>query len=545
LSFEILDRDLLGRIGLLTTKSGTVETPAFLPVINPVVQKIAPREIWENFRLGAVITNAYILKRHYATAGLDVHRLLDFPGTIMTDSGAYQLLRYGKVAVDPLDIVKFQEEIGTDIAVILDIPTGWKTSRDHTERTVGETLRRAEEALANLTRKDILWAGPIQGGQHLDLVASSARRMAELPFDIYALGSPTEVMERYLFDTLIDMVMSAKMNLPAGKPLHLFGAGHPLLFAFAVALGCDLFDSAAYAIYAREGRYLVENGTLRLEDLEYFPCSCPECSRTRPAEMRGKLREEREAFLARHNLHICVSEINSVKQAIRDGRLWELLELRARGHPSLLQALKTLAKYADHIERYTPVTKGRGIFIFGSTSLYRPEVIRHQKNLITKYTRPSTLKVLLLLPQTKTKPFSTSPEYTSVERILEEVGAKGLVHVCSYAPPFGVIPPEIDDVFPLSQSEVAYPFSVEMRSDTARKITAYLKSQVYEKVILHLDPGLLDLKALRKRGTARLKITARRGRPWSKEALGELERTLKQTLKPFKKAEKTLNLSGP
>jgi 7-cyano-7-deazaguanine tRNA-ribosyltransferase len=58
-------------------------------------------------------------------------------------------------------------------------------------------------------------------------------------------------MEQYLFDILVDMIIAAKMNLPPERPLHLFGAGHPFMFALAVALGCDLFDSAAYAIYAR------------------------------------------------------------------------------------------------------------------------------------------------------------------------------------------------------------------------------------------------------------------------------------------------------
>ena len=61
MSFEILDRDLLGRIGRLTTKGGTLETPAFLPVINPSVQKVPPRELWTDFNFKAVIANAYIL----------------------------------------------------------------------------------------------------------------------------------------------------------------------------------------------------------------------------------------------------------------------------------------------------------------------------------------------------------------------------------------------------------------------------------------------------------------------------------------------------
>jgi 7-cyano-7-deazaguanine tRNA-ribosyltransferase len=164
----------------------------------------------------------------------------------------------------------------------------------------------------------------------LDLVANSAVEMGKLPFHIYALGSPTEVMERYRFDVLVDMIMTAKMKLPMDKPLHLFGAGHPFMFSLAVALGCDLFDSAAYAIYAREDRYMTETGTSRLGELEYFPCSAQNCSNKTPRQVAEMPKEERQIFLAEHNLYICLSEIKRIKQAIKEGRLWEHLELRMR-----------------------------------------------------------------------------------------------------------------------------------------------------------------------------------------------------------------------
>jgi len=138
-------------------------------------------------------------------------------------------------------------------------------------RTVAETLRRAKAFFKEKTRDDILWVGPVQGGKHLDLVASSAVEMGKLPFQIHALGSPTEVMENYRYDVLADMILTAKKGLPIERPLHLFGAGHPSMFALAVSLGCDLFDSAAYALYARENRYMTENGTWRLNELDYFP----------------------------------------------------------------------------------------------------------------------------------------------------------------------------------------------------------------------------------------------------------------------------------
>ncbi|MFH1328156.1 MAG: tRNA guanosine(15) transglycosylase TgtA [Candidatus Bathyarchaeota archaeon] len=532
MAFEVLHRDLLGRIGKLTTKSGVLETPAFLPVINPNVQQVSPKEMFEKLRFKAVITNAYILKKHFEEEIIDrgVHDLLSYPGAVMTDSGAYQILRYGQIDADPIDIAKFQEKINTDIGVILDVPTGWVASHSYAEMTVKETIRRAEKTLENLERRDILWVGPIQGGRYLDLVALSARKMAKLPFDIYALGSPTQIMEQYLFDTLTDMIMTAKINLPPHKPLHLFGAGHPCLFPFIVALGCDIFDSAAYAIYAREERYLTENGTIRLQNLEYLPCSCPICSNLTSDQLKERWKEERESLLARHNLYVCMSEIQRVKQAITEGRLWELLELRAKSHPSLFQALNNLKKYSAYLEKHTPVTKGHGIFIYDSTSLHRPEVLRHRLNMTTNYEKPKGLEILLLLPQISVKPLHSSPQYRRVKKTLERVKRTlNLIHVCFYTTPFGIVPIEIDDIFPLSQFEMVGQLEGEMKAQIAEAIIEYVRTNKYKKVLLHPDYGLLDKKTIN-RLNKQISIieTTKEIDPWTTEALEDLEETLKK-----------------
>src|SRR3972149_558384 len=316
MSFETKEKDLLARIGKLKTKSGTVETPLLFPVINPNIQPVSPRKLKDDFGFEAVITNAYILRKRFQNepAEKGIHKFLDFDRAIMTDSGAYQILVYGDVEVSPAEIVEYQERIDSDIATILDIPTGWKVSREHAEQTVTETLQRAKDFFKTKTREDILWVGPVQGGRHLDLVAKSAVAMSKLPFQIHAWESPTEVMENSRFAVLVDMIMTAKMNLPLERPLHLFGAGHPMMFSLAVALGCDFFDSAAYALYARESRYMTENGTWHLNELDYFPCQCPKCTSKTPKEVMDKTPKERETFLAEHNLHVCLAELKRIKQ---------------------------------------------------------------------------------------------------------------------------------------------------------------------------------------------------------------------------------------
>jgi len=487
MSFEIRDRDLLARIGRFETKSGVIETPSLLPVINPTVQPVLPKTLQDAFDCKALITNAYIVKKNFREAAVEkgIHGFLDFSGVIMTDSGAYQILVYGDVDTNPEEIVRYQEEIDTDIATILDVPTGWGVSKRYATHTVNETLSRARKLAEVKTRDDIAWVGPVQGGQHLDLVARSAREMAKLPFQIYALGSPTPVMEQYLFDMLVDMIVTAKMNLPQDRPFHLFGAGHPFMFALVVALGCDFFDSAAYAIYAREDRYMTEYGTTKLSELEFFPCSCPACTKNDPDSVMVVPKVERQAMLAKHNLYVSFSELRRIKQAIMEGRLWEHLELRAHGHPTLLQALKKLDKHSEYLEKQSPVTKKSGLFFFSSLGLGRPEVVRHRIR-IGRCSPPRKAKVLVLLPQTRTKPFHKSKEH---QRVLKEIKQKigkevDKVHVCTYAAPFGMIPVELDEVYPLSQYEIATPFDAETIAYVAKQVANYIETTSYEKVIL-------------------------------------------------------------
>ncbi|MBN1784228.1 MAG: tRNA guanosine(15) transglycosylase TgtA [Candidatus Bathyarchaeota archaeon] len=498
MSFEVLNRDLMARIGKLETKSGAVETPLLLPVINPNVQTITPKKLAEKFGCLALITNAYIILRNFKEAASEqgLHKFLNFDGSIMTDSGAYQLLIYKGVETSPHEIVEFQEAIDTDIGTILDIPTGWDVPKEYAQHTVKETIKRAKALEKMKTRNDLAWVGPVQGGKYLDLVAKSAKEMGKLPFQIHALGSPTPVMEQYKFDTLVDMIVTAKMNLPNDRPLHLFGAGHPFMFALAVALGCDIFDSAAYALFARQDRYLTESGTTRLAEMHYFPCSCPVCNRTDPDTVRGLPKEERLKLLAEHNLHASFRELRTIKEAIAEGRLWEHMEMRAYGHPSLLQALKQVTKYAEQLEKQSPVTKKSGLFFLSSLGLVRPEVVRYRNRLLDRYSPPPKAAILLLLPQTGTKPFHTSKEHTSILKAVHQYlgDYADLIHVCTYAAPFGIVPTELDDVYPISQNEIASPFDTETLLYVAKQAEDYIKNTNYRHVILLREPKVWKAK---------------------------------------------------
>ena len=532
------DRDLMGRIGRLKTRRGIVETPAFMPVVNPVKQIIPPRRMLEKFGCGIIITNSYIIMKNFGCEpGLDVHRLIEYDGIVTTDSGAYQLLVYGEVETNPKEIIRFQQGIGSDIAVILDIPTGWGEPRERVEYTVQETLRRAREALSLIKGDDTLWVGPVQGGAHLDLVERSAREIGAMPFQVHALGSPTEVMENYQFSVLVDMIMAAKLNLPVDRPFHLFGAGHPMMFSLAVALGCDLFDSAAYALYAKAGRYLTPLGTLKLKDLNYLPCCCPVCSGTSSQTLKRMIKGERERLLSEHNLWVTMAEMRRVKQNIVEGTLWDLVEARSRAHPAMASALKRLHIYRKKIEERSPGYKGRGAFYFSYDSTARPDVTRHVWRLRRSHSPSETEKTLLLASAPSWRPYSKSNGFQALKKDLDNNLGEAIerLQISFFAAPYGVVPLELAETYPLSQSEITEPFDRETIDFTAEIAVSYVLESGFPEVLLLVGEGDLDF-TVQKRFTE-LGEDSERGIHilladglWSNETRGRVVAALKSVL---------------
>ncbi|SDM53586.1 7-cyano-7-deazaguanine tRNA-ribosyltransferase [Halogranum gelatinilyticum] len=383
--FEIRDGDAGGRIGQLTVpRAGvTVETPALLPVVNPNLQTISPARLESEFGAEILITNSYIIRQtdRLREQALDVglHELLDFDGAIMTDSGSFQLAEYGEIEVTTEEIIQFQLDIGSDIGTPVDIPTPPDVSREQAE----EELEITQTALADAEAIDtgeMLVNAPVQGSTYSDLRERAGSHAEATDLDVFPVGAVVPLMNAYRYDDMVDVVAGAKRGLGADCPVHLFGAGHPMMFALAVAMGCDLFDSAAYALYARDGRYLTVRGTEHLEELDYFPCSCPVCAEHDPADVRGFDEDTQERLLAEHNLHVTFEEIRRIKQAIRSGNLLELVETRARGHPAMLDGYRALLEHAEQLEREDPVSKG-SFFYLSNESARRPEVLRHHERL--------------------------------------------------------------------------------------------------------------------------------------------------------------------
>lgn len=455
MSFEVRYSDLAGRIGKLETAHGVLETPAFIPVVHPVRQTISPQFL-KNLGFNGLITNAYTALKYYGDKARvkGIHDILNYDGVIMTDSGGYQILEYGAINAEPAVISEFERDIGSDISVPLDKPTGYGIKYEKAKDYVEETLANAKDTLAiefegrTVGRKDCeqdhdnqsttIWVGPVQGAEHLDLVRYCANALDKMGFPVLAIGSPVEVMEAYEFSVLAQMIATVKRTVPT-KPIHLFGAGHPLTIPLAVSLGCDMFDSASYMLYAKDDRYMHSNGTFKLQDLSYLTCQCPVCCTHTIKELRQMSRVDRTEDIAKHNLYVLKAEVDTVRQAIVDGRLWEYVMLKARAHPKLMKAMD-LFKNFEFLEDGTPMFKGKAIFLYEPIDQYRPEARRFRK--IVSTFRSVQRKKLLLYPIMKIQPFYSTRAFVQLVKKFPDA------QICVYNQFLGVIPVEISDIFP-------------------------------------------------------------------------------------------------
>lgn len=494
--FEVKAKDMRGRVGVLKTKHGNVKTPALMPVIHPRKQAVDVK------RYGAdiVITNAYLiykdeeLKQKAIEEGL--HNLINFDGPVMTDSGSFQLSVYGDVEITNKEVIEFQELIGTDIGTSLDIPTAPFVDREKAESDLEITLERAKEAVGFKKENDMemLLNSVVQGSTFMDLRQKCASELSKLDADLYPIGAVVPLMESYHYKELVDVVMNSISHLPDNTARHLMGAGHPMIFALAVAMGCDLFDSAAYILYAEDDRLLSTRGTFKLENLQEMPCSCEVCSKYTPDDLRAMPKEKRRDLIAQHNLHVSFAELRLIRQAIYEGSLMELVEERCRAHPALLDAVRQLSNYSDDLERYDPRSKKSAFFYTGPESLGRSEVLRHQQKLLEMPKK----RDLVILPPTR-KPYSKFISGKLGEFYIygsqQEFDADNTDFMVLDVP-FGLIPLEIDEVYPLSQSaapKIRDKDSIDFISNFLSDfIENYEQVLIHSKVIRDLDIGLYN-----------------------------------------------------
>jgi len=342
------------RAGTLTLAHGKVQTPAFMPVgTAATVKALAPRDLVE---IGAeiVLANTYHLwlrpglETIVAAGGL--HTFMAWERPILTDSGGFQVfslesrrelddegvtfrshLDGGMHRFTPENVVAFQEALGVDIAMALDVcvrlPADDATLRESVRRTT-EWAKRC--AAAWKAREETLLFAITQGGLDQRLRTQSANDLIPLDFPGYAIGGLSVGESREATER---MMRFAAATLPPEKPRYLMGVGTVRDVLVAVDSGIDMFDCVYPTRCGRNGRAMLRSGEIHIKNAaftrDFSPldpqCDCQVCKTYtraylshlfRSAEMLGA------QLLSFHNVYVLVQLMRDAREAISNGT-WE------------------------------------------------------------------------------------------------------------------------------------------------------------------------------------------------------------------------------
>jgi queuine tRNA-ribosyltransferase len=349
------------RLGKLKLAHGIVQTPFFMPIATKASVKTLDSAEVENLGAEIILSNTYHL---LLRPGMEImkkagglHKFMNWPRAILTDSGGYQIFSLAKqrkitedgaifrshidgrqFTLTPELALEIQKNIGSDIAMILDVCAPYPASRKEVEEAVRLTTLWAKRSKKHPLRKQLMF-GIVQGGVHKDLRLKSAEDLVNLNFDGYAVGGLAVGEPRKKMYKILDYVVP---ELPKEKPHYLMGVGQPEEIVEAVRRGIDMFDCVLPTRNARHGLIYIFKGkkdnfgqgfyeTLHITNekhkKDFSPldknCSCPTCKNYTRAYIRhlfiaGEPLGLRLATI--HNVHFYLELMRKIRTAIRKGK---------------------------------------------------------------------------------------------------------------------------------------------------------------------------------------------------------------------------------
>jgi archaeosine synthase alpha-subunit len=256
----------------------------------------------------------------------------------------------------------------------------------------------------------------------------------------------------------------------------------PHRIPFLVYLGVDLLDTTEGALRAARGDYLdaTLGTTSRESALAEHACDCPACKLDPPGPLAG------------HTVVAYRRALAEARAAARDGRLRELVEARLVAEPALAEMLRyTDRELGPLLEERTPVTSDASRTYVHAEAQRRPEIARFRRHLLARYRPPPSKSVLLLVPCSKTKPYRQSRSHRRFYRALEGVRALERVHFVSVSSPLGLVPRELEDVYPARHYDIPVTgdWSEPERTTVVAGLDHLRRTGQYRSVVVHLDPS--------------------------------------------------------
>ncbi|MCK7511105.1 MAG: tRNA guanosine(34) transglycosylase Tgt [Desulfobacterales bacterium] len=322
----------------MITPHGMVHTPAFMPVgTQGTVKSMLPEEI-KNCGAEIILGNTYHL---YLRPGHEtikklggLHRFMNWPDPILTDSGGFQVYSLGalrKITPDgvmfrshidgskhflsPQKAIEIQEALGADIMMCLDECTPYPATFSQTEESLNLTAKWADLCRQAKTSVDQALFGIIQGGTYLDLRKQAVEQIVPLGFDGYALGGVSVGEPKEIMYEITDSITPL---LPVNKPRYLMGVGTPEDIVFGVSRGIDMFDCVIPTRCARHGllftnseKIVIKNSRWREDNNPLDEtCDCYTCKNYSRAYLR-------HLYVAGEILAMVLNTIHNVRYYMR------------------------------------------------------------------------------------------------------------------------------------------------------------------------------------------------------------------------------------
>jgi queuine tRNA-ribosyltransferase len=352
LSFSLQARDGAARAGTLHTAHGEVQTPVFMPVGTAGTVKAMTADAVRSTGARMILGNTYHLmlrpgaERVGRLGGL--HRLMDWHGPILTDSGGFQVMSLAGLRKMDADGVTFQSHIdGTkhrltpersieiqhlldaDVTMCFDECTPFPATHEAAAKSMRLSMRWAARSRQAFTPRDGYGLFGIQQGSVFeDLRAESAKALTDIGFEGYAIGGlAVGEGQEEMFRTLD---FSVPM-LPQDKPRYLMGVGTPSDIIGAVRRGVDMFDCVIPTRSGRTGRAYTSRGVLNMRNARHADdastldpeCDCPACTRHSRAYIQHLIRAEEmlgPMLLTWHNIRYYQTLMARLRAAILEGR---------------------------------------------------------------------------------------------------------------------------------------------------------------------------------------------------------------------------------
>lgn len=368
----------LSRTGEIKTSHGTIQTPVFMPCGTVgAVKGISPDEL-RSIGFDIILGNTYHLylrpgeKLIKKMGGLQ--KWANWPGSILTDSGGYQVFSLGKNyekyhknddpstrdarsgfrplakvgsqgawfkshldgskhLFTPEKVIDIQRDLGSDIMMVLDECTEYPATHERAEASMKMThtwaKRAAEYYKKNKNNEQALF-GIVQGSTYDDLRKESAKFISSLPFDGIAVGGVSVGEGK---EHMYKVMRLVGPLLPKDKPHYLMGVGEPEDIIEGVKNGFDMFDCVLPTRLARHGviwetkdwkkftkvdlrrgKHLTDKNSLMKN------CGCPTCTGGYTRGYISHLIKEKEMLGMRltsmHNLWILNQLVGKIREGI-------------------------------------------------------------------------------------------------------------------------------------------------------------------------------------------------------------------------------------